>query len=107
LLCVNLYVLWKETLTSDGQQFHQYQQNEQSPLISNCWAQKRPEYMLLEIYVLLGQVQKYGGVKPINGIPTPSPLDNWISNNNTDIICKYLKYDKHHLALLSIRVNSF
>jgi hypothetical protein len=25
--------LWKESLSSDGHQFHQYQQNEQSPLI--------------------------------------------------------------------------
>jgi hypothetical protein len=25
--------LWKESLNSDGQQFHQYQQNKQSPLI--------------------------------------------------------------------------
>jgi hypothetical protein len=27
----------------------------------------------------LGQAQTYGGVKPVNEIPTP-PLDNWISN---------------------------
>ena len=25
-------VLWKESLNNDGQQFHQYQQGEQSPL---------------------------------------------------------------------------
>ena len=29
--------LWKGGLNSDGQQFHQYQQNDQSPLI---WTQK-------------------------------------------------------------------
>ena len=28
-------VLWKESLNSDGHQFHQYQQNEQSPLNSD------------------------------------------------------------------------
>ena len=28
--------LYKESLNSDGQQFHQYQQNEQPPLISTC-----------------------------------------------------------------------
>ena len=28
----NLKKLWKQSLNSDGQQFHQYQQREQSPL---------------------------------------------------------------------------
>jgi len=32
--------LWKESLNSDVQQFHQYQQNKQSPLTSNHWTQK-------------------------------------------------------------------
>jgi len=31
---------WKESLNSDGQQFHQYQQNKQSPLIVTHWTQK-------------------------------------------------------------------
>jgi hypothetical protein len=31
----------------------------------------------------LGQTQKCGGVKPVNGLPTPA--DNWISNCNTYI----------------------
>ena len=31
--------LLKEILSSDGQQFHQYQRKEQSPLISNHWTQ--------------------------------------------------------------------
>jgi len=29
--------LWKESLNSDGPQFQQYQQNEQSPFISTYW----------------------------------------------------------------------
>ena len=29
--------LWKDSLNGDGQQFHQYQQNEQSPLTSHHW----------------------------------------------------------------------
>jgi hypothetical protein len=29
----NFPCLWKENLNNDGRQFHQYQQNEQSPLI--------------------------------------------------------------------------
>jgi hypothetical protein len=32
--------LWKESLNSDGQQFHQYQLNEQSPLTLIHWTQK-------------------------------------------------------------------
>ena len=43
------YVLWKESLNGDGHQFHQYQQNEQSPLILT---QKRPWHMMLEIQAL-------------------------------------------------------
>jgi hypothetical protein len=31
----------KESLKSDGQQFHQYQQNEQSPLTFTQWTQKK------------------------------------------------------------------
>ena len=31
----------KESLNSDGQQFHQYQQNEQSPLILTHWTHKK------------------------------------------------------------------
>jgi len=37
-----LWVFWKEIIYSDGHQFHQYQQNEQSPLILTHWTQKRP-----------------------------------------------------------------
>jgi hypothetical protein len=29
---------WKESLNSDYQQLHQYQQNEQLPLTSTCWS---------------------------------------------------------------------
>jgi hypothetical protein len=32
LLRTNLIGLWKESINSNGQQFHQYQQNMQSPL---------------------------------------------------------------------------
>jgi hypothetical protein len=36
----------------------------------------------------LGQAQKCGWVKPVNGIPNLHPLNNWISNTggtNTDL----------------------
>jgi hypothetical protein len=36
-LAFMVHVLWKECLNSDGQQFHQCQQKEWSPLISTCW----------------------------------------------------------------------
>jgi hypothetical protein len=48
--------LWKERLKIDGQQFHQYQENEQSPLILTHWTQKRPRDMKLGSQILaLGQ----------------------------------------------------
>jgi len=33
----------------------------------------------------LGHAQRCGGVKHVNGIPNLPTLDNWISNDNTDI----------------------
>jgi hypothetical protein len=48
-------LLWKDNLTrqnSDDQQFHQYQQNEQLPLILDHWRRKRSQNMQLEIQVL-------------------------------------------------------
>jgi hypothetical protein len=43
------YISWKESLNSDCQPFHQYQQNKQLPLTSNDLTQKRPRHMALEI----------------------------------------------------------
>jgi hypothetical protein len=42
----------KESLNSDGQQFHPYQQYEQSPLTSTQWTQRRPRQMELDIQSL-------------------------------------------------------
>jgi hypothetical protein len=39
-------LVWKERLNSDSQQFHQYQQNQQSPLILTEWIQKRDHNIL-------------------------------------------------------------
>ena len=45
LIQVHVYIqVRKESLNSDGQQFHQYQQNEQSPVTSNHLTLKRPRY---------------------------------------------------------------
>ena len=46
---VNL--IWKESLNSDGQQFHQYQQSKQLPLISNHWTEIRRWHTVMEIQV--------------------------------------------------------
>ena len=45
-------LLSKESLNGGGLQFHQYQQNEQSPLTSNLQTYKRLRRMTLEIQVL-------------------------------------------------------
>jgi hypothetical protein len=50
---------WKESLNSNGHQYHQYQQNEQPPL-TLWWG---------NIYLLMES----------------QPSDNGISNDNTDI----------------------
>jgi len=60
-------IIMKRSLNSDGYQFHQHQQNVQSPLMEHkkyhdIWRWKpRPD---------LGQAQKCCVVKPVNGIPT-------------------------------------
>ena len=52
--------LWKESINSDGQQFHQYQQNKQSPLTSHNWAYKKDHPGNPD--PCLTQAQKCGGV---------------------------------------------
>ena len=47
-------LLWNKSLNSDGHKFHQYQQNEQSPLI----------------LTKLTDAQTCGLDKPVNWIPT-------------------------------------
>ena len=63
-------MLWKESLGNDGHQFHQYQQNEQSPLTLNSLIQK--DHAIGNQVPGLGQTRKYGGAKPVNGVPTLS-----------------------------------
>ena len=59
-----------------GQQFHQYQQNEQSLLTFTDWTQKnkRPQYIP---GTDLGQAQTCGEVKPVNTISTVSNVHCW------------------------------
>jgi len=64
-------LLWNESLHNDGQQLHQYQQNEQSLLISNndhCTKYKIMTYDVRNPGLGLGHAQKCGEVKPVNGI---------------------------------------
>ena len=45
------------SLNSDSQQFHQYQQNEQSPLILTLNGKKLPQHTT-EIKILAGDIHK-------------------------------------------------
>jgi len=67
----------KESLNSDGHQFHQYQQNEQSPVILTELTEhkKRPLHHTCDIGNPgpgLEKAQKCDGLKPLNGMPTLS-----------------------------------
>jgi hypothetical protein len=57
---MHFLVLWKESLKSDGHQFHQYQQNEQTALISTELAEqkKKMTYDVGNPVPGLGQAQK-------------------------------------------------
>jgi hypothetical protein len=71
----NLYI--------DGQQCHQYQQNDQPSLISNYWIRRRPRHMALKIQVIARdmdntEVELYRWIRPL-------PSDNLTSKDNTDI----------------------
>ena len=63
--------LRKESLNSDGKQFHQYQHCEQLPLASNHKTRKTFTY------------GKKVGLNQLMGCQQSSS-DNWISNNNTN-----------------------
>ena len=69
--------LWKKSLSSDGQQFHQYQQNEQSHATSNHWKWKRPRRMKLEIEIVAWN--RHTNVEVLNRlmwwIPTQSQVE--------------------------------
>ena len=68
-------------MNSDGQQFHQYQQNQHSPLILTELTEPKKEHNIYDIGnsgPVLKQAQKCGWVKPVDGIQ-PFPLDNLIS----------------------------
>ena len=69
--------LWKKSLNSDGHQFHQFQQNDQSPLIFNLFSTKRTWPTTLETQVLVWYRHKeVAGLNQLMG-SQPSPLDNW------------------------------
>ena len=63
---LNLLPLWKESLKSDVQQLHQYQQNtshltniNKTPLTSNYGTQKYMAYGVVNLGPGLGQAQQY------------------------------------------------
>jgi hypothetical protein len=50
----------KKGLNSDGQQFHQYQQNEQLPFICNHWTQeKTTTYVSVCVLLSIIEYQQY------------------------------------------------
>ena len=68
LLLSTVLTVWKWNLNINGQQFHQYQQNEQPSLTSNQWTKKQKNSWHMASG--LGQAQQCGGFKSDN----PSPL---------------------------------
>ena len=64
---MRLYLLWEKRWNRDGQQFHQYPQNEQPPLTYNHWTlQNRPRHVALNILVLAWDIhQNCDGVKTL------------------------------------------
>jgi len=81
----NKLILWEASLNSDGQQFHQYQQNAQSPLALTQWTHIKPWPMTLEIQVLAWDRHKHvAGLNRLMGLQC-SPFDNWISSGHTYI----------------------
>jgi hypothetical protein len=61
------FMIWKEIVNNDRQQFHQYQQNEQSPSLTEH--KKSTTYDSGNLGPALQQTQKCGRVKLVNGIP--------------------------------------
>ena len=85
--CTSNIILLKDSLNSDGHQFHQYQENEQSPLIRTLNTTPtcdvgNPGHDLWQAHNLAG-LNRLMDSKPF-------PFDNWISNGNT-YINKYSK----------------
>ena len=55
-----MLISWKQSLNSGGQQFHQYQQNEKSPLILTHWTQNKERHG--NSCLVLGQAQTMAGL---------------------------------------------
>ena len=61
---------WQKNLNSDGQQFYQYQQNEQSPLTSTRWEQEKDHKLAIPSH-------------PVNKYIVLSYIDQqYVTNNN-------------------------
>jgi len=67
------YLLLKQSLHSDGQQFHQYQQYKQSPLTANNWTHRRPWHMPLKIQVLALYMYRHKNVVWLNQLIESQP----------------------------------
>jgi len=76
-----LIPLWKESLSNDSQQYHQYQQNERPSLTSNHWTQKSMTYAIGNPGSGFGQTHKFMGLNQLMGFE-PSPFNKRFSNSN-------------------------
>ena len=71
-----------ESLNSDGQQFYQYQHNEQPPLTSKHRTHKENQHTAFKIQALTwDKNNKCGGIYLTSGFPTTS-LDFFILTTN-------------------------
>jgi len=94
------FIFWKlpanidggdyEFLNCDGQQFHQYQQNKQSPITStHLTLKKNTTTYVLQVLAW----DRHKDVAGLNQLMGSQPLDNWISKGS---ICTYTN-DKKNL----------
>ena len=91
--------LWKESLNSDGQQLHQYQQNQQSPLTWTLWTQKKntTTYEVGNPGPGFGQAHQCGG---LNRLMRSKPFFICDNQSNNNKINKVMTFTYHLQSLL-------
>ena len=98
-------ILWKESLNSDDQQFHQYQQNEQSFLLFTYSTQKDHHIWRSKFRSWLGTgTQNVAGLNWLMGSPS-YPLNDCISNCNAYTTKRY-KSASYYILMLSFNATS-
>lgn len=112
---VLLMAVWKESLNSNCYEFHQYQPNEQSPLILNWLTSLTHTHtntynnniMRLEIHLLAwDRHTNVAGIKRLIR-SQPSPLDNSISGTTVAIHKNKIAISSHPCSFLSSVFSSY